>query len=1324
MANLLSTTVTGTVNTTGRVVVGGNFSNNPYNSVASTRLHFGGGDSDANDNYYIGTNLNNYGGNYTKLDLRWHTGIRMGARPEYGGIRFFNNETLASRIMSIGETDGNVRIDNILIFSSSNSTMISNGSMTDAIGYNTSYGTYIGSTVGGTYYIYGNGRFYDNGTVRTLIHSGNIGSQSVNYATSSGNSATTSQIVFSDLKINFPSGAGGGHSFGANHYSMGLDSGNGGWDHPHYRDVIIGYHTGIRIGANYSGIRFYDNSPTTDANNDGNGDGGEKLLMTIGGYVGTANHTDVVVNNNLFANVSMRAPIFYDSQDTGYYVDPNSTSSLNRIVTTGRIEVTYNTDRYQLNLSRISGSNWWFTNDTDKLGLHLNGTGDKFYFGTGGDFWSQTNGWLSTALDNRAPKAYITDSYVDFTIEGDANTYYPVTIHNWNGAFSWQRYSIHRNYGDTAPWDPLGTGSHKGGLTFAFEWAGDIAWGGNDKSIRVIEFNETYTTMVAGMQLAHCEGVVVWLRGGGAYYRLHGPGGRSQSYTINMSTWTSCEGTQYSPRSYDSGRVNSQIYNRYPLRGIGDTIYAQSFVDINDEAYYLNPNGASNLSQLTTSTRARWNMPRTWYDRSSRASDQSYWTGTNGWGTEDGNWDGAWRGGFSGWDIWGTGTSHPQGSGYVHAQGIVSGQHAANSDGSSGYGWMIVGAANATDNRYWLRGKWGSTTSGWVEMITTGNIGSQSVSYASNADTVDGYHETSFIRLAANSSSPTNGAFAIGTASDRNFIQSHSGRPLDINPLGNDVNVGSTLSVSGNLNVTGKQHYLGTSSNWDLVGFSNLTNLHFQGHNQFWIGAGNAYWYRGAISAEHDLLISTMQGYSSSAYYRGITFAVDVNANGSTGGYRLGRWQTHDTDFKTSRLQVDASLCVGYGARGTRAYDEARYPLDRGVWGHGRNEAGYGDERIRDYLFSPGTNGGGPWGSFASLEVSSPFDGNSDIPALFRMHQWGSGSVEFWKPQGTTLFIRESPGGGGSWFRTLQIQGIVTSTDSFRAPIFYDSQDTTYYGDFSSRSVLNSLQLGNASSDTSNLKLDVQGNMAIRGSNGLYFGVTTSNFNSWSTRIYASGSTQYFNGQSFRFNNDGYGSNTFAIIDADGIYLNGWYRTYGTRGLYFQDYAYGIWPATTGGNSYGNIATYGDGANSWPGYAITNIACFMARDIRRGIFLQDKDSWLIRYENSINEAVVDFQLSWGSDIRYKSNVNTISSALEKVTSLRGVTYNYKGAEKTSIGFIAQEVEQVVPEVVSTDLEGYKSVAYANMVALLTEAIKEQQTIINDLKARIELLESK
>jgi hypothetical protein len=83
------------------VVIGGNFSNNPYNSVTGTRLMFGGGNEDAQVNYYIGTNLENYGGSYNKLDLRWHTGIRMGAQPSYGGIRFYDTEDLGTQLFQI-----------------------------------------------------------------------------------------------------------------------------------------------------------------------------------------------------------------------------------------------------------------------------------------------------------------------------------------------------------------------------------------------------------------------------------------------------------------------------------------------------------------------------------------------------------------------------------------------------------------------------------------------------------------------------------------------------------------------------------------------------------------------------------------------------------------------------------------------------------------------------------------------------------------------------------------------------------------------------------------------------------------------------------------------------------------------------------------------------------------------------------------------------------------------------------------------------------------------------------------------------------------------
>ena len=121
----------------------------------------------------------------------------------------------------------------------------------------------------------------------------------------------------------------------------------------------------------------------------------------------------------------------------------------------------------------------------------------------------------------------------------------------------------------------------------------------------------------------------------------------------------------------------------------------------------------------------------------------------------------------------------------------------------------------------------------------------------------------------------------------------------------------------------------------------------------------------------------------------------------------------------------------------------------------------------------------------------------------------------------------------------LDYAGLYAQSDySFRAPIFYDSNNTAWYTDPASRSILNTLQLGGSSSDTSNLKLDVQGNMAIRGGNGLYYGVTTNNYNSWTTRMYASSSTQYFNGQQFIFDNQGYGSTTFATINSQGVSAN------------------------------------------------------------------------------------------------------------------------------------------------------------------------------------------
>ena len=86
-----------------------------------------------------------------------------------------------------------------------------------------------------------------------------------------------------------------------------------------------------------------------------------------------------------------------------------------------------------------------------------------------------------------------------------------------------------------------------------------------------------------------------------------------------------------------------------------------------------------------------------------------------------------------------------------------------------------------------------------------------------------------------------------------------------------------------------------------------------------------------------------------------------------------------------------------------------------------------------------------------------------------------------------------------------------------------------------------------------------------------------------------------------------------------------------------------------------------------------------------------------------------------SDIRLKENIVTVDSALDKIQKLRGVYFNKLKSEKRSLGVIAQEIEEIIPEVVFTDSEGMKSVAYGNIVGLLIEGLKEQQKQIDELK---------
>ena len=96
----------------------------------------------------------------------------------------------------------------------------------------------------------------------------------------------------------------------------------------------------------------------------------------------------------------------------------------------------------------------------------------------------------------------------------------------------------------------------------------------------------------------------------------------------------------------------------------------------------------------------------------------------------------------------------------------------------------------------------------------------------------------------------------------------------------------------------------------------------------------------------------------------------------------------------------------------------------------------------------------------------------------------------------------------------------------------------------------------------------------------------------------------------------------------------------------------------------------------------------------------------------------------GSDIRQKEDIRPIDNALSRIDSIDGVYFTYKDSKEKSIGVVAQDIQKVLPEVVSEDNNGYLGVNYSAIVPVLVEAVREANSIIKDLEDRISELESK
>ncbi len=115
-----------------------------------------------------------------------------------------------------------------------------------------------------------------------------------------------------------------------------------------------------------------------------------------------------------------------------------------------------------------------------------------------------------------------------------------------------------------------------------------------------------------------------------------------------------------------------------------------------------------------------------------------------------------------------------------------------------------------------------------------------------------------------------------------------------------------------------------------------------------------------------------------------------------------------------------------------------------------------------------------------------------------------------------------------------------------------------------------------------------------------------------------------------------------------------------------------------------------------------------------------------------NGATISAGATTWSDARYKTNVTPIDNALEDVLRLQGVKFDWRRSDfpdlnfpqGSQLGVIAQDVEKVLPQLVYSGPDGYKSVSYEKLTPVLIEAIKDQQKQIESYKSQIQSLQAK
>ena len=611
----------------------------------------------------------------------------MGAQPGYGGIRFYDTEDLGTQVFAIGK-DG--------------SFAQANQSMRAPIFYD------LDDT---SYYV-------DPASTTSAIFAGSVGLNNTSpINTAWGNASNTKQLSI----------------YGSNYAVINLRGDNAG-----ARTFSMG------VGDN----QFY---------------------MAYDSNVGRHN---IIVNSsgNVTAAVDFRAPIFYDSNNTGFYVDPASTSNLN-VLNVATLNISGAIPTNTSYLPRLSGRDFgsgtlvqtsinyavtngdpfvieitgnsygqivpWdiqiqgyiyadtiintagISNGTNITGIRaINYNGNLCFWWPRQSYWNGFTVYVYTAYDTFQPNRVtsITDVAQPTTAKQVIFTVYQ-NYSNYNSS-SFDA-TFNRLYSNTDVRAPLYYDSDNTGFYLDPASNSELNRINTVRANNFLYLDNNYGHSVVGAYAStRFQGVFAM----GDAYKLPADGTTSGNLYGIAWSYPSAGGAASNLNTHgalilENGSFLAALSGSIRSR---DDMRSPIFYDSNNTGFYADLASTSNINRITNDTNQRFNIHFRGTPRSDITSDQNYWTTTQGWGTGYGTWDTAWAYGFGGFDFWGSSTGHPQGSGYIHAQGIQSGLHYATADSSSAYGWQMVGAADATSNRYWARGKWGGSTSAWKEFVMYG----------------------------------------------------------------------------------------------------------------------------------------------------------------------------------------------------------------------------------------------------------------------------------------------------------------------------------------------------------------------------------------------------------------------------------------------------------------------------------------------------------------------------------------------------------------------------------------------------------------------------